>query len=500
MHLLNFYNGASWIWDDMNNNKDASRDDRGFIRDYYTYFKDNVDLSVSYPGGFVKRNDMVSYINGVDLTPDPKNAEWTDFELVQSFAVTKQKVTQDQLKYWLNKQNKYSTSNYMKAAYGTFLTALLVIGCHDSIAEKIAANFEVNWNRHKYTLVMNGITQQQTYIHTADASMGMNIISSKNDNNSIKAFRFACSSILSPIEDKILKSESFQVNSVLLGTGQQLLKGTVINIEDKGNNTIVHTYNDNNTKITIDSDKYLVKENIGQYKGSTSTKTAYCYYDRQTKRATDLGDRIINNNCGWLGTLGGLATTIGSTIGYMTIKGTIPPGKEKYVLGIILGFAGILMEGKDAGIFDGELDTNKAAKFLVGVALSVVPLYGTGGGTVGELVISYVGKDGIKREVTHVPGNFEGYVITTMKVRPGDAFKGGNILEPIYVVSAQYIKYGASEAVLKTAIGKTPQEAIRELIKSNSIQEGSNIIIDTYKADNDKYDSQKYKNIQEYLK
>ena len=152
--------------------------------------------------------------------------------------------------------------------------------------------------------------------------------------------------------------------------------------------------------------------------------------------------------------------------------------------------------------FDPSLDKdpNKIAKFLVSAVISVVPSYGAEGGTVGDLLISYVGKDGIKREVTHVPGNFEGYIITTMNVRPGDAFKGGKSLEPIYVVSAQYVKYGTPEAILKTAVGKTPQEAIREFIKSNSIQEGSNIIIDTYNSDKDTYTSNKYKNIQEYLK
>jgi len=87
--------------------------------------------------------------------------------------------------------------------------------------------------------------------------------------------------------------------------------------------------------------------------------------------------------------------------------GTIPPDKQKYVLGIVLGFSGILMQGKDAGIFDGDLDTNKATKFLVSIALSVVPLYGAEGGTVGELIISYVGNDGIKQDFPHVSGNFE---------------------------------------------------------------------------------------------
>jgi hypothetical protein len=184
----------------------------------------------------------------------------------------------------------------------------------------------------------------------------------------------------------------------------------------------------------------------------------------------------------------------------MTIKGTIAPDDKfkKRVLGLALGFTGIVAQIVDSGLFEGW-DTNKAAKLAVSVALSMVPLYGAEGGTVGELIISYVGKEGVKRDVTHVSGNFEGYVITTMKVRPGEAFKAGKSLEPIYIVSAQYVKYGTPEAVLKTAIGKTPQEAIREFIKSNTIQEGSSIIIDTYNPDNDKYDSQRYKNIQEYL-
>jgi hypothetical protein len=497
IYFLNFHNNTKEAWNIINNDTILNKDDKCFIRDYHNYFKDSIDLSVSYPEGSVKRSDRISYMNGIDIMPDPKNPRLTDFELVQSFAVTKEKVTHDQLKYWLDEQNKYSTSNYMKAAYGTFLTALMVIGCHDSIAEKIAANFEVNWNRNQHTMVMNGITQQQTYIHTTNASMGMNI---KGDNNSIKAFRYACSSILSPIEDKILKAEAFPVNSVLLGTGQKLMNGTVINIEEQDNNVLIHAHNDNNTKILIESDTYLVKEMIGSYKGSTSTVPAYCYHDMQTRLATTLGNNIINNNCNWLGTLGGLATTIGATITYMTIKGTIPPDKQKIVLGLALGLGGLVMQAKEYGILKGDWNPNSIAKFLVSAAISVIPLYGTEGGTVGELIISYVGKDGLKREVTHVPANFEGYVITTMKVRPGDAFKGSKNLEPIYFVSAQYIKYGTSEAVLKTAVGKTPQEAIREFIKSNTIQEGSNIIIDTYNPDKDAYTSIKYNNIQEYLK
>jgi hypothetical protein len=106
-----------------------------------------------------------------------------------------------------------------------------------------------------------------------------------DSESKVKSFRFACSSSLSPIEDNILKSEAFPVNSVLLGIEQKMMNGTVINIEDKGTNTIVHAYNDNNTKMMIDSDTYLVKEIMGSYKGSTSAVPAYCYYDIQTRLA-----------------------------------------------------------------------------------------------------------------------------------------------------------------------------------------------------------------------
>ena len=316
-----------------------------------------------------------------------------------------------------------------------------------------------------------------------------------------KAFRFACSSSLSPIEDKILQFERFPVNSVLLGMGQKVNNGTVLNIEDQGINVLVHTVNDTNTRILIDSDTMLVKEIIGEYKGSTSTVPAYCFYDYQTGRATQLGNRIIHNNCHWLGLIGGLLTTIGSTIFYMTKAGTIPPDdkNKKVLLGIAIGLVGFWAQYMDFGLAEGW-NYNKLAKFLVSVALSMVPIYGAEGGTLGKLIISYVGKDGIKRDVTHVSGKFEGYVLTTMKLRPGDAFKGGNSIEPIYVVTAQYVKYGVPESVLKTAVGKTPQEAIQAFIKSNSIQEGTHIIIDTYNPDTDKYTTKKYKNIQEYLK
>jgi hypothetical protein len=35
----------------------------------------------------------------------------------------------------------------MKAAYGTFLTSLLVIRCHDMVAEQAAEEFNVTWSR-----------------------------------------------------------------------------------------------------------------------------------------------------------------------------------------------------------------------------------------------------------------------------------------------------------------------------------------------------------------
>jgi len=66
------------------------------------------------------------------------------FECVQSFAIVNTKITDDMVQYWLDKKSEYPVGG-MKAAYGTFLTSLSMIKCHDMVADPAAAQYNVTW-------------------------------------------------------------------------------------------------------------------------------------------------------------------------------------------------------------------------------------------------------------------------------------------------------------------------------------------------------------------
>lgn len=62
--------------------------------------------------------------------------EGVRYEGVRSFAIATE-VNGSVVQYWLDKQSLYAPGA-MKAAYGTFLTSILVIKCHDMVADQAA--------------------------------------------------------------------------------------------------------------------------------------------------------------------------------------------------------------------------------------------------------------------------------------------------------------------------------------------------------------------------
>jgi len=166
--------------------------------------------------------------------------------------------------------------------------------------------------------------------------------------------------------------------------------------------------------------------------------------------------------------------------------------------GLILGL-GVLLMAYDQKLHEG-IDIKKALIYISSVALAISPGFEEVGPIVGELKIFYVGINGIKREVAHIPAKFEGYVLSTMKLRPGDVFIGRKVVEPIYVANVQYIKYGSIESVIKTAYGNTPSEAAIKFVKDEALQKGFEVIVNNYNATNDTYTSKQYENILEYIK
>lgn len=124
-------------------------------------------------------------------------------ESVSSFAIAINKVSDIVVRYWLDKASGYPVGG-MKAAYGTFLASLLLIRSHDMVADEAAGEFNVTWSRSSPVVVSVCDDAQYTYL-TLECShrMGMDVV---GDAASVWAFRFACSSVISPLENQVMAS------------------------------------------------------------------------------------------------------------------------------------------------------------------------------------------------------------------------------------------------------------------------------------------------------
>ncbi len=267
-------------------------------------------VDINFPGNPISRISPMIYANGGyyhtygDDPLNPTSVVYRDagYEGVRSFAIVTTKVTDDILRYWLDEGNKTDGNgnllytNGSKAAYGTFLEALLVIYCHDMVADAAAYKYNVTWSRTTPIVVSVCDDTTSTYI-TGEMShrMGMDVV---GDPDNVKAFRFACSSSFSPIEhwvNEVLfpsyNSTSSLLGSVTLGLGYMLLNGEPLEIFESNGYIIIRAVGDNQRLLIIDPVTGIVRD------GMTLNKTIsgnYCFSDLQTEWATDFTENILN--------------------------------------------------------------------------------------------------------------------------------------------------------------------------------------------------------------
>jgi hypothetical protein len=150
---------------------------------------------------------------------------------LRSFAIVT-KVTDSMVQYWFNEyknQTKY-TPGTMKAAYGTFLTSLLVIKTHDMVADQAADKFNVTWSRTTPIVVSCVDDTASTYITgEMDHRMGMDV---NGTVGNVWAFRFACSLSFSPIEEEVGSTiwNTTAIGSVTMGLGERILNGEILDL------------------------------------------------------------------------------------------------------------------------------------------------------------------------------------------------------------------------------------------------------------------------------
>lgn len=243
----------------------------------------------SYVVGYISKEDIITkfIIDGKEELEKQETISYGlcekyrknyGFEVLQTFTIINEKITQKTLETWINSNSKYISKFGLMNLYGMHLSSLQTTWLADEIADRYAKDFNLNWKRGNTVTILGGINLEDTYLHILNADMGMDVKGTNASN--VKLFRLMNSIILPKIEDysmkkiaaryldnttnsldniiNAIKSDSFSV--------AQLGEMFYIMCEDGTNSTIV--LNSTNGVASV-----LVGDNTFSYKGS-SIKTA----------------------------------------------------------------------------------------------------------------------------------------------------------------------------------------------------------------------------------
>jgi len=365
-----YYDYAPYTWfrDDINNYLRFSNTNESlFVNGNYNSVragpsKEYITTRFSMNNCSIEKEETVTY--GTSYTPD--SSVDAGFEAIQTFAITNTKITDDMVQQWLNKNTTYPVGG-LKAAYGTFMTALTTLWLSDKIAGEISENLNGTWSRITPTVVMSGVTGTtggKAYVHCPDPGMGMSFL---GDESNLRLFRFVCSLMLSEVEHVTLGSAGSSVNSTLLAITSAILNGEEYKIIFNEDNTAIFTLEgDQRFKIVIDLETGLVKEILDtgnfQYKGAETVATGYCYHDQLTENGIKRANAFLDA-FKWGGvesTGGGLLITAG-----LVAFGACPP------LGVAMLGIGLFVTADASGLTQDPTNPYNWLDFGVSAGLSL---------------------------------------------------------------------------------------------------------------------------------
>ena len=278
------------------------------IRTYHNLFVDFVEIGIDYhgdkapninldyngeyryldlPSEYVHRLSNIYYSNIED-----EYGASIGYEGMRSFAITKSKLTNSSLSYWLNQKSLYP-QGLMKAAYGTFLTAFLVIWENDCVANDAALKFNVTWSRICPVCVSLCNDYNCLYI-TGESDHGMGREAIGNVTN-IWKFNFATSYSFSLIEQLVGNNvwNDTTVGSVTLGLIQSYLNNETLEIFTSNGYIFIKRLDDNSTLLFLDTLSGIVRDEFSYY-GLLGTMP--CYHDNITEMAWRYGNSLLNPN------------------------------------------------------------------------------------------------------------------------------------------------------------------------------------------------------------
>ncbi|KZX14561.1 hypothetical protein [Methanobrevibacter curvatus] len=260
--------------------------------------QENITTVLNINNKIVNKTETIGY-NGSRWDPN-------GFELIQSFAIVKNKVTNDMVRYWVNQNVSYPVGP-LKASYGTFLTGLTTIWLSDKLADLHKAKFNVTWDRNSSIFVMAGVNNVGgAYIHIPDATMGMKIKS--NNESNIIGFKFINSIFLSEIEGYALNLTGNPVNSAFDNIMNAMInynfsiirEGDLVIIlaEDGSNSLMVINTTSGLVKCFVVTDKFAYKgalSGLGFNIISNIVNTFWCFHNQLTNNLINNINNLLNN-------------------------------------------------------------------------------------------------------------------------------------------------------------------------------------------------------------
>ena len=231
----------------------------------HTHFKIN--------GTSIMKDEWISF--GKHYNPE------NSFEVIQTYAITDKQITNNDLDYYIGLNSSFPVG-FMKASYGTFLTALNTIKMYDEFMENASSICNVSAVRENSVVSMCGVEYGGTaYVHCPDPTMKYNLT---GNITNINICRYFTSFLLSEFECMALRMAGINCTSSIYTIFSEIinLKNYTINFND--NKLYISLPNTSNKIFIFNLDNYTVFDlsYLDNFlcKGAISVNPQnYCFHD-----------------------------------------------------------------------------------------------------------------------------------------------------------------------------------------------------------------------------
>lgn len=256
----------------------------------------------------------------------------------------------------------------MRAAHGTFLSSLLLIKAHEMVADQAAVEFNVLWSRTTPIMVSVVDDAYETVLTLqCDHGMGMTVT---GDPGSVWAFRFACSSAISPLEEQVLSSiiQGSIGLSVTSFLGQLILNGGSPEVFMSNGYVVFKVKGIDDFVLMLDPATGVVRDVM-----TSSIYGVYCFHDQLTTNTIQLAGKLNstdpNTRPEWFDQINVVSVSLGTIVASMGIVefGEVAFAGAKFVgpVALVLAPLAFLNAIQPGAIEEAERDGNfNTAEYL----------------------------------------------------------------------------------------------------------------------------------------